>query len=240
MSTDAYFTPPGDKFRVSTLASLRFWQYLDQHADVGGLVKELSKAGYDPRYIAQLVFNFVLSVDEPLKQKQKRGDTIKRSLAQAIKGLDSEIEARRLLFWTYRQPQDAAAFDDLHKRKTYLEERLARCDEAFDLKRFGVAGSWVWLAILKECAAAAGKAIDWPALAQLVTAARFALGWKFQPDLSKGRKDDRIYIDSERLRKNVQNFCKRNPLLLDGMRTYFRDSHSAFLSKLDTTSSETK
>jgi hypothetical protein len=66
------------------------------------------------------------------------------------------------------------------------------------------------------------------------------LGWKFEAEPVKGRKDDRTYVDPERLRKNVENFRKRNPLLVSLMQTNFRESYQVFLRNRAATGSETK
>jgi hypothetical protein len=138
------------------------WKYLNEHPEAGDPVRELAKAGCDPRHIVQYVFHFVLNTGDPLnRQKHERGRAIKQALAQGIKGLERAIEAHRLLWETYQQPQDAAAFDSLHRDRAYLEERLARCDKAFGVKRFGVAGSWSWLVMVQEYSHAAGKTISW-------------------------------------------------------------------------------
>ena len=207
--------------RLTTEQMSRFDGFLREDPSARPTREKLLKAGYSLQDVADCFFDFVRSRDTPiLDAKRKRGKLVKRLLEDGIKGAVKAANAYRYLGRTFRHPELTrrdlwfqAAADDLARM-------LAGWKEAFNTKRFGVAGSWGLLVQLQEYnRAESGIDLTSVDLAKLIEAVHEALLDKYQD------------VDPETLRKNLQNFRKRNPGFVRLVREHaalrFAPDHSA-------------
>ena len=190
-----------------------FLAYLDEHPEAGKPMREFVLKGCNLQEIAWYVLHFVRGDgQELLEQNHARGRAIRRILADGIKGAKKAAEAYRNLVVHLGISEETvelvARAHRLDQEIADLEERLKRCDEAFGIKRFGVAGHWYWLVELQEYTrAVTDRELDPTTIAEFVKATRNALGWKHNGEDNNGRR----YVNEELIRKALQKFRKRNP-----------------------------
>lgn len=174
-----------------------FWRYLDQHSDIGQIMRRWQKAGCDPRTIAitihRYVIGYLFKLNEQRKERKK----------EATKILTGAVRSLRDLETLYRFYGQVDAADRIANEARVAQEALSRVESAFNTKRLGVSRSWTDLAMIEGFVFEATQQPPTPQeLVSLIKAGREAAG----------QRADDYETNPVNIRKGLINFKKKNPL----------------------------